>query len=61
MEKSIAVGLEKIPQEERKELERQEKLRMDQEYEQTRQDLWKLRRKEKKLVENETTKKKSQI
>ena len=30
---------------------------MDQEFEQTRQDLWKLRRKEKKLVENETTRK----
>ena len=57
LEKKIIAGMEQIPELERKELERQEKDKWEQEYKQTRQDLWKLRKREKKLVENETTRK----
>ena len=57
IEKSIEIGMEKIPKLEKERLELEEKKKRKLELQQTKQDLWKLRKQEKKQVQNaETTK-----
>ena len=56
IEKSIEVGLEKIPEQERIRLEKDEKTRNLKKLQETKQSLWRLRKKENRLQNPETEK-----
>ena len=57
LEGKIKTGMEKIPIEDKIELENKENEKIEQEQEQIRQDMWKLRKKEKKLIQTDETRK----
>ena len=57
IEKTIEIGMNKIPEHEKNKILKEEKLKEHTETLNMKQDLWKLRKKEKKLVETEDTKK----
>ena len=57
IEKTIEIGLNKIPEQEKDKILREERLREYKKTQDIKQDLWKLRKKEKKLIETEETRK----
>ena len=57
LEKTVEIGMEKIPQQEKNRLELEEREKRKRELEQTKQDLWKLRKQERKQVQSDETRK----
>ena len=61
LENNVKLGLSKIPAKDRKEIEREQERVREQELRTAREDLWTLRGREKKVVENKTLKRTQEL